>query len=528
MASPWRVATTSAVPASAALDAPQAFTLSAWIRHAPVTRFASILDKRDATDDGYDLYISERSNLFIRVNELTLEGTAPVADGAWHHVAGTWDGTRLTLYVDGQIDATQSVLPTAIDVTGEMVLGRNFASGFVFEGDLDEVRVYDSALGPEEILPLALPSGPTVTLPGWPDRYVVQRVGSSADLDLSGATTGTAAIEARVLDDATGQPLAGFDWTVVDPAPVDGAWSGQLLAVPEGGWYRLEARQAGDPASARSGQRFGVGVVVAAIGQSNMVKMFTEISFPGDDDLGTVTPATPDDLTRQYGYGNPRISATDAGGYSRLDGGAYGWSDVTGVGGVRLANNLAAELGLPVLLLDFAIDGTSIGQWTDPSWPNWQRFALALGDVGGRSGSRSVAPGPGRRRARDPREHLPGGPRHPLRSNRHRAACRADPQAGERGAEPGGLRRQRRRPVQRDPQGPARLDRRHPRRLRGRKLDRHRPRPRVLRPGRRTLHGLPIRDHGRSLLPGDSPGDRSSGLRSRCLRRADRGRDPGR
>lgn len=372
-----------AVPASAALDAPPAFTISAWIRHAPVTRFASIVDKRDATADGYDLYVSERSNLFMRVNDVTLEGSTPVADGAWHHVAGSWDGARLTLWVDGQVDATQSVLSTAIDVSGPLFVGRNFGGGFVFEGDVDEVRIYDEALGSEEILPLALPSGPTVTLPGWPDRFVVQRVGSAADLELSGATTGTAAVEARVLDDATGQPLAGYDWTVVDPAPVDGAWSGQLLGVPEGGWYRLEARQAGAPASAGTSQRFGVGVVVAAIGQSNMAKMFTEISFPGDGDLGTVTPATPNDLTRQYGYGNPRISASNAGGYSRLDGGAYGWSDVTGVGGVRLANNLAVELGIPVLLLDFAIDGTSIGQWTDTSWPNWQRFALAVGDVGG-------------------------------------------------------------------------------------------------------------------------------------------------
>ena len=373
-----------AVPGSSPLDTPQAFTITAWIRHAPVSQFTAIVDKRAAVEDGYDLYVSPGSNLFIRVNDLTLEGETTVADGAWHHVAGSWDGAQLKLYVDGQLDASQGVLPTSINVTADVVIGRNFGGGFPFAGDLDEVRIYDAALAPEEILPLALPSGPAVTLPGWPDRFVVQRVGTAADLDLNGATTNDGiAVEARVLDAVTGQPLAGLDWTVVDPAPVGGSWAGQLLGVPEGGWYRLEARQAGDPTSVRTGRRFGVGVVVAAIGQSNMVKMFTEISFAGDDDLGTVAPATLADLSRQYGYGNPRISASNAGGYSRLDGGAVTWSEATGVGGVRLANNLVAELGLPVLVLDFAIDGTSIGQWTDTSWPNWQRFALALGDIGG-------------------------------------------------------------------------------------------------------------------------------------------------
>ena len=136
------------VPASASLDAPALLTLSAWIEQAPIGQYRAILDKRDgAGTDGYDLYVTAEHRLFLRVNDSTLQSTKVVADGAWHHVVGIYDGTRLLLYVDGFLDSSLEVGPKTIDTVGDLHLGRHFLlPDFPFPGKLDEVRVYERAL----------------------------------------------------------------------------------------------------------------------------------------------------------------------------------------------------------------------------------------------------------------------------------------------------------------------------------------------------------------------------------------------
>ncbi|MEM1182985.1 MAG: LamG domain-containing protein, partial [Acidobacteriota bacterium] len=215
-----------------------------------------------------------------------------------------------------------------------------------------------------------------LTLSERPDRWVVQHAGGAGELQVSGSTTSAAAVEARVVEALGAAEVV--PWTVVDAAPFGGAWSGALTGIPAGGWYRLEARSAEDPLSsvAASGT-FGVGLVVAAIGQSNMVKMFTEDGADGS----LVAPfEEPADLTHRYGYGEPpgfeyaRPRTVDV---------PVSWGPVTGTGGIRLANALSAELAMPVLVLDFSLDWTSLpNHWNNDLHRSWRRFSEALDLVG--------------------------------------------------------------------------------------------------------------------------------------------------
>ncbi|MEM8963669.1 MAG: sialate O-acetylesterase, partial [Acidobacteriota bacterium] len=219
----------------------------------------------------------------------------------------------------------------------------------------------------------------------WPDRFVFQRVDDRADITIRGTTETATTIEARLLTAADGTPIG--PWRAVARPAAAGPWHGQLDDVPSGGWYRLELRTVEASANAENRvetPRFGVGIVIAMIGQSNMVKMFTEIAFPGDQDRGTVEKASPHPLTVCLGYRRPRLAADRIHGYNRGENYLQSptWGDVTGVGAIRFANRLATTLDLPILLLDYAIDGTSIRQWTDLSWPRWQRFATAVEEVG--------------------------------------------------------------------------------------------------------------------------------------------------
>ena len=75
------------------------------------------------------------------------ESVRSVNDGAWHHIAATYEPSTLTarLYIDGQFDssATASAQPHA-------EAGSSFGIGPAFS-TLDEIALYQSALTPEQI-----------------------------------------------------------------------------------------------------------------------------------------------------------------------------------------------------------------------------------------------------------------------------------------------------------------------------------------------------------------------------------------
>lgn len=77
-------------------------------------------------------------------------GDTPVRDDRWHHLAATYDGASVTLYVDGRAEASER-LPLAT-VGRSLLLGHNpVFNAEDFTGDLDELRVYDRALRADEV-----------------------------------------------------------------------------------------------------------------------------------------------------------------------------------------------------------------------------------------------------------------------------------------------------------------------------------------------------------------------------------------
>jgi len=69
-----------------------------------------------------------------------------IPDGAWHHVALTYDGTNLRSYLDGTLKNTQAVSggPNFPAFTGALYLGGWLAGGSGFIGDLDDMVMFNS------------------------------------------------------------------------------------------------------------------------------------------------------------------------------------------------------------------------------------------------------------------------------------------------------------------------------------------------------------------------------------------------
>lgn len=85
-----------------------------------------------------------------------IAGATHLATNTWYHIAGTYDGAYMRLYVDGSLDRAQAETSSIVTSTD-----RNFVVGYendtdrMFKGYIHDVRVYNRGLSADEIYALA-------------------------------------------------------------------------------------------------------------------------------------------------------------------------------------------------------------------------------------------------------------------------------------------------------------------------------------------------------------------------------------
>jgi hypothetical protein len=80
-----------------------------------------------------------------------LYGTSDlVTDGKWHHVASTYDGATIRLYVDGQLESSFARSGTIPAGTSPLAIGARPGVNY-YAGLMDEFTIYNRALTPFEI-----------------------------------------------------------------------------------------------------------------------------------------------------------------------------------------------------------------------------------------------------------------------------------------------------------------------------------------------------------------------------------------
>ena len=149
--------------ADARFDITDEITISAWIKVGKFDKvWQAIITKGDST---WRLLRNESTDALafacsgVNTPETgdygTVYGRVNVNDGRWHHVAGVYDGRRLTLYVDGALDASAPALAfTRINTSTDRVgIGMNAGTQPPREwnGLIDDLRIYSYALPPEDI-----------------------------------------------------------------------------------------------------------------------------------------------------------------------------------------------------------------------------------------------------------------------------------------------------------------------------------------------------------------------------------------
>jgi hypothetical protein len=143
------------IPDSASLHLATNMTIEAWVRPTTLTSWRTVLMKEQSSGLSYSLYANGDTNrpsahVYLS-SENDTRGTAQLAVNTWTHLAATYDGSALRLYVNGT-QASSRTLGGAIQVsTAALRIGGNSIWGEYFSGLIDEVRIYNRALTAAEI-----------------------------------------------------------------------------------------------------------------------------------------------------------------------------------------------------------------------------------------------------------------------------------------------------------------------------------------------------------------------------------------
>ena len=183
------------VNSSPLLQLTTAMTLEAWVNPDQVTSAWRTVLKKGSGD--YFLFGTSDSNGELvggsRVAGSILQafGTLPLPANVWTHLALTFDGAAMRLYVNGQLVSMAYGEGTLQTSSNALQIGGDNVSGAYFQGKIDEVRVYNNALSGDQIridMNTPIIAGGDTQAPTSPTNLTAAGV-SGGQIDLSWAAS---------------------------------------------------------------------------------------------------------------------------------------------------------------------------------------------------------------------------------------------------------------------------------------------------------------------------------------------------
>ena len=184
------------IPNSSSLQLSSGMTLEAWVNPATVSSAW-----RDVIEKGNDNYFlmgtTDHSSAaggggIIGGSYGQVFTTSPLAANTWSFLALTYDGATERLYLNGTQVASLAHTGAITSSTNALTLGSDPFYGQYFNGLIDNIRIYNSALSAAAIqtdMTTAVSGTPDTTPPSAPGTLTATAV-SSAEIDLSwGAAT---------------------------------------------------------------------------------------------------------------------------------------------------------------------------------------------------------------------------------------------------------------------------------------------------------------------------------------------------
>jgi hypothetical protein len=218
---------------AASLDLTNGMTLEAWVYPTTGTGWRTVILKEKSGGLTYGLYAnssSARPGIYINTggSDISVAGTTTLSLNTWSHLAATYDGATLKLYVNGVQAGSRSTTGNMQVSTSSLRIGGNTIWGEYFKGRIDEVRIYSRALTQAEIqadMNAAISgdsAAPTVTAFAIPSTAAILTIPITAFT----ATDNIAVTGYLVTESATTPTASATGWSATAPASYTVATAG--------------------------------------------------------------------------------------------------------------------------------------------------------------------------------------------------------------------------------------------------------------------------------------------------------------
>ena len=142
---------------SPSLDLTAAMTLEAWVYPTTLSGWRTVILKETSGGLAYSLYAHDnapRPAAYVNLGggDISALGIQALPLNTWTHLAASYDGSMLRIFVNGTQVGSRSVGGSITVSTGALRIGGNAPWGEYFAGRIDEVRIYDRTLTQAEIL----------------------------------------------------------------------------------------------------------------------------------------------------------------------------------------------------------------------------------------------------------------------------------------------------------------------------------------------------------------------------------------
>lgn len=139
------------IPHDNVLQSPT-FSLTLWVNPVSLNNRV-LLDKRNG-NLGYGLFTDGIGRLNFQVSTNLMTTALPLLQNEWSHIAASYDGTSMRLYINGELRGTHDAANVNLNSGVNLFVGQAAVGGGRWQGRMDEIAYHNRRLLDTEIMDL--------------------------------------------------------------------------------------------------------------------------------------------------------------------------------------------------------------------------------------------------------------------------------------------------------------------------------------------------------------------------------------